>query len=130
MHYVAGQEVMVFTADDFGKLGPFMNEVTGQPVTPTGVQCKFRLEPAGQVTGVTNTVVFGSAFNFDPYNPAVAIQQDTTTKGYWLVLITTGFFANYAGAASINLRTQWVSVDPTNPACSQSKLDTVYPADL
>jgi hypothetical protein len=126
MHYVAGQEVMVFTADDFGKLGPFMNESTGQPVSPAGVQCKFRLEPGG----VTNTVVFGQAFDFDSYNPAITIQQDATTKGYWLVLVTTGFFANFPSATSVNLRTQWESVDPNNPACSMSKLDTIYPADL
>jgi hypothetical protein len=128
MHYVSGQEIMAFTADAYGKPGPFLNKITNQPVSPTGVVFKFRLEATpGQ--GITNTVNFGTPLNFDPYNPAIVIQQDPTTLGYWVLLVTTGFLDGLV-VHSVDLRTQWSSTDPSNPAASQSHLDTVWLSDL
>ena len=129
-HYVAGQEVMCYTCDEKGDLGPFMNEVTNQPVSPTVVVFKFRLEPDSGSPGATNTVTSGTPLNFDSWNPDIIIVQDLVTKGYWVTLVTTGFFGPFPGVASVNLRTQWESLDPNNPAMSQSKVDTIWPAAL
>jgi hypothetical protein len=127
-HYIAGQEIRVFTADDDGNLGPFVDRLTGDPVTPDAVVAKFRLEPAGGPLGPTIEITQGSSTYFDVYNPAITITQDLTTLGFFYDLITTQFVSMYS-ATSVILRTTWES-QQNDPTVSFAKLDTIYPADL
>jgi hypothetical protein len=134
--YIAGQVIRVFTADDDGNLGPFVNQVTGEPVSPSEVVCSFRIEqpapPQGitPVPGPTITVVMGTPFDYDEFNPAITIEQDETTLGYYFFLNTTLFLTGVLLVPPMaNLRTQWAS-SGTDSAISPSKLDTIWPSDL
>jgi hypothetical protein len=132
MHIIAGQEVQSFTCNADGTMGPFVNNVTNEPVTPESVIFKFRLEPLFPTSvGPTNSVVQGTPLNYDEFNPAMTIEYDEVSGGFYIVMVTTLWLATAVVVPpTMGLRTLWESNDPSNPAVSQSKVDTIYPADL
>lgn len=129
--YIAGQAIEVMTVDRDGTLGPFVNEITGNPVTPNAVTLKFQLASiirgSPDAPGPTTTVHSGTPVSFDAYNPALAVTQDPTSLGFYVILVTTNFITMFNPKPDyVELRTVWESTDPAYPAVSEVWTDTIH----